>query len=118
MERAARSSSLPLSSVRVFNMVRPCIPFGTRPDGVTTITLQGLSPPARTVGVGVTDASRQRHRGALSVDIAASDVSITVTVDDVFETSSKVSAVPPSKTVTLTVAPSPRGAAGCVWLAP
>jgi hypothetical protein len=118
MERAARSSSLPLSSVRVFNMVRPCIPFGTRPDGVTTITLQGLSPPARTVGVGVTDASRQRHQGALSVDIAASDVSIAVTVDDVFETSSKVSAVPPSETVTLTVASSPRGVAGCVWLAP
>jgi arylsulfatase A-like enzyme len=118
MERAARSSSQQLSSVRVFNMVRPCIPFGTRPDGVTTITLKGLSPPARTVGVGVTDASRQRHQGALTVDIAASDVVVSVTVDDVFETSSKVSAVPPSETVTLTVAPSARGAAGCVWLAP
>jgi arylsulfatase A-like enzyme len=121
MQRAAQSSSLTLSSVRVFNMVRPCISFVAQPTTSTTIVVQGLSPPARTVGIGVTDASRQRRHGGIKAQIAGGDGEsepVAVVVDDVFETSSKVSTVPPSTTLTITVAPSARGAAGCLWLAP
>lgn len=118
LQRAASSSSLPLLSTRVFNMVRPCIPLSTAPDAKTILRLTGLSPPARFVGVGVVDESRHRREGGLSVRITAGGAATDVVVDDRFESSSAVVPVPPSTDLTITASPSPRAARGCVWLIP
>jgi hypothetical protein len=119
LERAAASSSLPLSAERVFNMVRPCIPLSTSPSAPTTLVLKDLAPPARFVGVGVIDASRFEKQGGLQVSITGADgVVVEVAVTDRFEDSSRVVAIAPSSTVTVVAAPSAKQARGCIWLAP
>jgi hypothetical protein len=119
MERASSSSSLPLSSERVFNMVRPCIPLSTSSSTPTTLVLRGLTPPARFVGVGVIDDSRFKKQGGLRLVVTDdTGVATDVVVTDRFEDSSRVVPIAPSSTVTITAAPSAKQARGCVWLAP
>jgi hypothetical protein len=119
LERAASASDLALSSERVFNMVRACVPLSSSRSQTTTLVMRGLSPPARFVGVGVLDESRFRREGGLQVQIVADDGAATdVVVTDRFEDSSRVVPIASSSTVTLVVAPSPNEARGCVWLSP
>lgn len=119
MERAASASALPLSSARVFNMVRPCIPLTTSSSAPTTIMLRNLAPPARFVGVGVIDDSRFKKQGGLRLVVKdGAGVATDVVVTDRFEDSSRVVPIAPSSTVTITAAPSPGQARGCVWLGP
>jgi hypothetical protein len=117
MQRAAAAAKRPLETRRVFNMVRPCIPFGGDPTSSTELVIGPLSPPARLVGVGVVDESRRRRDGGLRVRVttnAADDKAVVVT--DTFEDSSAVQTIVPATEVRLQVEPS-RGT-GCVWLAP
>lgn len=119
LERAASASNLPLSSERVFNMVRTCIPLATSSFRETTLVVRDLVPPARFVGVGVLDDSRFRSQGGLQVRLVTDDGAAThVVVTDRFEDSSRVVPIAPSRRVTITAAPSPREARGCVWLSP
>jgi hypothetical protein len=119
LERAASSSSLPLSPQRVFNMVRPCIPLSTSSQAPTTLVFKDLAPPARFVGVGVIDDSRFKKQGGLQVAIGGDDgVRTDIVVTDRFEDSSRVVAIAPSHRVTITAAPSPQQARGCIWLSP
>jgi len=119
LERAASSSQLALSSERVFNMVRPCIPLSTSSAQAVTLVVQDLAPPARFVGIGVIDDSRFKKQGGLRVGITGDDgVTVDVVVTDRFEDSSRVVPIAPSRTVTITAAPSLKQARGCVWLSP
>jgi hypothetical protein len=119
LERGASSSALTVSSERVFNMTRSCIPLSTSSSQETTLVLETLVPSARFVGVGVIDDSRFRNQGGLRVKVVADDGAVTdVVVTDRFEESSRVVPIAPSRRVIITAAPSPQQARGCVWLSP
>ena len=117
LERAAAAAGLPVSEQRVFNMARRCVPFSTSTTTETVLSFPALSPPASSIGIGVLDGSRAAKRGALHATIEG--VEGVVIVDDEFLSSSRVLSLPqPRSSVTVRVAPNPRGARGCVWLAP
>jgi arylsulfatase A-like enzyme len=119
LARAARANGLTLAATRVFNMERRCIPVASAADAEVVVELRGLDPPARLVGIGVDDHSRQRRRGAIDAVIEAGGRTFPVHVDDRFETSSAVVDVPAADAVRVRVRPSTRaGVTGCVWLAP
>jgi arylsulfatase A-like enzyme len=119
LARVARDNGLALAVTRVFNMERRCIPVASAADAEVVVELRGLHPPARLVGLGVDDHSRQRRRGPLDAVIEAGGRTFAVHVDDRFETSSAVIDVPAADAVRVRVRPSTRaGVTGCLWLAP
>ncbi|MDP2345348.1 MAG: sulfatase-like hydrolase/transferase [Deltaproteobacteria bacterium] len=115
LERVAAAAGLKLADKRVFNMARRCIPFKTSTTTETVLSLPLLDPPARSVGIGVTDESRAARRGAIHADVEGQQI----VVDDVFLSSSRVIELsPPRASLSVRIAPSPSGASGCLWLAP
>jgi energy-converting hydrogenase Eha subunit A len=118
LERAAAANKHPVASVKVFNMVRRCIPFATSTTEERVVRLEKLDPPARLVGLGIDDGSRFARKGSIHAVVEAEGRVIDVDVDDRFDHSSVVRDVLPSRTVTIRLAPQERAATGCLWLAP
>ncbi len=115
MQTAARVAGVDVIRGRVMNMERPCIPVDARPGAPLTLTFPALQPPARSVGVGVRDASRFRHDGGLHVRVGAA----AFDVDDGFLTSSRVVTLPaPAADLVITIEATKKAAQGCVWLQP
>ncbi|HEY1098040.1 MAG TPA: sulfatase-like hydrolase/transferase [Myxococcota bacterium] len=118
LDRAAKAASLAVRDTRVFNMVRRCIPFRADATNAVVVTLPTLSPPATSIGIGIDDPSRMRKLGAIEATINTADENVVVVVDSVFETSSRVLRVPPQSSLTVTIAPSAKRPAGCLWVTP
>ena len=119
LARAAKAAGLTLHDTRVFNMARRCIPFRSSATDDVVLTLPALAPPATLIGFGIDDASRQHHRGALHATFRTNDVVIgAIDVDSVFERSSKVLRTRPLSSLTVTIAPSSKAPAGCLWVTP
>ena len=117
--RVARAANVPLVPTRVFNMVRPCIPFATSASDDVVITLPILDPPARSIGIGIDATSLQQRRGHAHAVITGTDgVVVELDVDSVFDSSSRVARVAPQSSLTVTIAPSPKAPTGCLWVTP
>lgn len=129
LERAAEAfragaPTAELVTERVFNMERQCLRVRVPANGAPLQLEASLSPPPRAVGVGLTDRARFAKGAPLSARVTVDDAEpFTLTVDDRFESCSRVRALPANTApsarvrVELTSADT-RGRVACLWLSP
>jgi lipoteichoic acid synthase len=92
-----------LAVERSFNMERRCLIAHAVQDAVVIIR-GDASPPPRTVGVGLTDRSRQRKGTPLVARFTIGNgAPVAFTVDDAFESTSRMRSLPPHAGDTATV---------------
>lgn len=125
---AALSPSAPgqveLVTERVFNMERRCLRVRTPAQGAPRVLEGEVSPPPRMVGVGLTDRSRFAKGAPVTAQVTVAGVEpFALTVDDRFESTSKVRALPASSAPSAHVrveltSPNVKERDACVWLAP
>ncbi|OGQ11060.1 MAG: hypothetical protein A2138_24200 [Deltaproteobacteria bacterium RBG_16_71_12] len=113
-----------LASARVFNMERRCLRVRTPPAGAPLVLEGTLAPPPRTVGVGLTDQARfAKGRPVTARFEVAGGEPIALTVDDRFESTSRVRALAgttaPAARVRIEITSADvKGRDACLWLFP
>ncbi|MBI1949566.1 MAG: sulfatase-like hydrolase/transferase [Deltaproteobacteria bacterium] len=113
-----------LVNERVFNMERRCLRVRTKPAGAPLVLQGVLAPPPRTVGVGLTDQARFTKGEQVTARFAVDGTDeVSLTVDDRFESTSRVRALPAQPAAQASVrieitSADARGRAACLWLFP
>ncbi len=121
---ATPKSAVTLASERVFNMERRCLRVRVPAAGAPLVLEGSLTPPPRVVGVGLTDRARFGKGAPVSARVlVAGDEAALLTIDDRFESCSRVRSLPPAPAPEATVrieltSADARGRDVCVWLFP
>lgn len=124
LSAAAPGAAIALGSERVFNMERRCLRVRTPPAGEPLVLEASLAPPPRVVGVGLTDRARFAKGQPVTARVTLADAeAIELSVDDRFESCSRVRSLPSTHAAEARVrleitSADPRGRDVCLWLFP
>ena len=129
LERAAvafrtGAPAVELRTERVFNMERQCLRVSAPANGSPLVLEASLSPPPRIVGLGLTDRTRFTKGAPVTALVSVDDAEpFTMSVDDRFESCSRVRALPPSTAPSARVRVELKSADArertvCLWLSP